>query len=71
MDQALQYACISWHTHLAATHEAQDHTLAITSALCQFLEMKFLFWLEVLSIFSAIRTATDALQVTMDWLEVR
>ena len=72
IDRALQYACISWHTHLAATaHTAPNHTLAITSALRQFLERKFLPWLEVLSVLGAVRTAADALQVTMDWLEVR
>jgi len=70
INRALEYACTSWHTHLAATHGASDHTLAITSALCQFLEKKFLFWLEVLSVLSAVRTAADALQVTTDWLEV-
>ena len=71
IDRALQYACISWHTHLAATHGAVDHTLAITSALRQFLEKKFLFWLEVLSVLSAVGIATDALQITSGWLEVR
>ena len=71
IDRALQYACISWHTHLAATtHTAPDHTLTITPALCQFLENKFLCWLEVLSILGAVRTAADALRVAMDWLEV-
>ena len=71
LNPALEYACISWHTHLAATRGASDHTLAINSALRQFLEGKFLFWLEVLSVLSAARTAADALQVTTDWLEVR
>jgi len=70
LNRALEYACISWHTHLAATHGASDHTLAITSALRRFLEGKFLFWLEVLSVLGAVRTAADALQVTTDWLEV-
>ena len=71
IDLALQYACISWHTHLAATTDtAPEHTLAITPALRQFLEKKFLRWLEVLSVLGAVRTAADALRVTMDWLEV-
>jgi len=71
IDRALQYACISWHTHLAATCGAPDHKLSIASALRQFLEMKFLFWLEVLSVLGAVRTAANALQVTMDRVEVR
>ena len=70
IDPALQYACRSWHTHLVDTHEESTHALAITSALHQFLEKKFLFWLEVLSVLGAVRNAVDALQTAQDWLEV-
>ena len=67
---ALQYACRSWHTHLVDTDTTPAHTFAVIPALHQFLEKKFLFWLEVLSILGAVRNAVDALQVTTDWLEV-
>jgi hypothetical protein len=67
IDCGLQYACESWHKHLV---DAPAHTSKITSVLHQFLEKKFLFWLEVLSILGTIRDAVDALEVAAKWLEV-
>ena len=67
IDHSLQYACRSWHKHL---FDAPAHTLKITSILCQFLEGKFIFWLEVLSVLDTVRDAVDALEVTAKWLEV-
>jgi len=67
---ALQYACRSWHTHLIGMQTMAPHAVTITSILHQFLEKKFLFWLEVLSILGTVRDAVDALQVTTNWLEV-
>ncbi|KAF9645838.1 hypothetical protein BDM02DRAFT_3172605, partial [Thelephora ganbajun] len=61
LDPALRYACKSWHKHLIDGHTV--HTPAITSALGRFLEKKFLFWLEVLSVLGAAREAVDALDV--------
>ena len=70
INPALQYACKSWHTHLVD----EDNTLVpasdITSTLHRFLETKFLFWLEVLSVLGVVRNAVDALQVVVSWLEV-
>ena len=57
--QALQYACRSWHKHLVDTIP-----LHIASVLHKFLEKKFLFWLEVLSVLGAAREAVDALVAT-------
>ena len=74
IDPALQYACVSWHTHLVGLVDANiipAHVPTITPAIHRFLETKFLFWLEVLSILGAARNAVEALQVTADWLEVR
>ena len=67
---ALRYACMSWHTHLVDVDTIPAHASAITSTLHQFLETKFMFWLEVLSVLSAARNAVEALQVTTDWLKV-
>ena len=67
---ALRYACVSWHTHLIYVDMAPTHKTTITPTLHQFLETKFLFWLEVLSILSTTRNAVEALQATTDWLEV-
>ena len=59
VSQALQYACRSWHKHLVDT--IPPH---IASVLHKFLEKKFLFWLEVLSVLGAAREAVDALDAT-------
>ena len=73
LNPALRYACVSWHTHLADLVDADTILARVpipTPTLHQFLETKFLFWLEVLSVLGAARNAVDALQATMDWLEV-
>ena len=68
ISHALQYACKSWHKHLI--NKQTTHIPKITSALHHFLEKKFLCWLEVLSVFSTVRDAVDALGVAQRWLEV-
>ena len=68
IDHALQYACRSWHQHF--TNEHMAHTPKVTSALHYFLENKFLFWLEVLSVLGTARNAVDALEVAAKQLEV-
>ena len=69
INPALRYACKSWHKHIVDTDTT--HTPKIASALRRFLEEKFLFWLEVLSILGAAREAVDALEAAAKWLEVR
>jgi hypothetical protein len=68
ISQALQYACRSWHKHLV--NEPTDKRHKITSALHCLLEKKFLFWLEVLSVLGAVRSAVDALKVVAEWTKV-
>ena len=70
IDHSLRYACQSWHKHLIGLHTAPPHRSKITSVLNQFLEEKFLFWLEVLSVLGTARDAVDALGVAGKWLEV-
>ena len=67
--RALEYACRSWHRHLVSTTPA--HRLEITPALHRFLERKFIFWLEVLSILGAAREVVNALEAAARWLDVR
>ena len=68
LNPTLQYACKSWHKHLI--DEQTIHRSTITSALHCFLEKKFLFWLEVLSVLGAAKEAIDALGAAAKWLEV-
>ena len=71
LNPALQYACKSWHTHLVDKQRKSTPTPEIVSALRGFLETKFLFWLDALSVLGAARNAVDALQEVVGWLEVR
>ena len=66
--QALDYACRSWYRHL----EVGAILAHITPILRQFLEEKFLFWLEVLSVLGATKEAVHALEATAkcEWVEV-
>ena len=68
INPALQYACKSWHKHLI--DECDIHREAITSTLHCFLEQKFLFWLEILSVLGAAKEAIDALKVAGRWSKV-
>ena len=70
VDHTLQYACRSWHKHLVGLHAFPAHMSKITPILHQFLEEKFLFWLEVLSVLGTVRDAVDALVVAAEQLEV-
>ena len=70
IDHGLRYACELWHRHLVDASTAPTHMVKITSVLHQFLEQKFIFWLEVLSILGTVRNAVDALDVARKWLEV-
>ncbi|KAF9644482.1 hypothetical protein BDM02DRAFT_3150283, partial [Thelephora ganbajun] len=67
IDSGLQYACKSWYKHLVDQRTAR--TPEITSALHRFLENKFVFWLEVLSVLGAAREAIDALDLVTKRLE--
>ena len=66
--EALEYACRSWHKHLVGTIPAH-----VVPVLQEFLEKKFLFWLEVLSLLGIAREAVDALEAITrcEWPDVR
>jgi hypothetical protein len=65
LGDALVYACRSWYKHLVVTeHLIQD----VLSGLRHFLEGKFLFWLEVLSVLGVLGDAACALTATLKWL---
>ena len=70
INPALRYTCRSWHAHLVGGHATLANTPEIASSIHHLLETKFLFWLEVLSVLGAARNAVEALQATVDWLEV-
>ncbi|KAF9786482.1 hypothetical protein BJ322DRAFT_1059868 [Thelephora terrestris] len=67
INKALEYACKSWHKHL---NSGSMEKVKITLVLHQFLEEKFLFWLEVLSVLGATREAVSALERAEKWVDV-
>lgn len=69
VSHALQYASRSWHKHLIGAHRASPHTSTIVPALRRFLENKFIFYLETLSVLSAVKDAVHALDTTKKWLK--
>ena len=70
VDHTLQYACKSWHKHFVNLKRVPAHASKITSVLQQFLEERFLFWLEVLSLLGIVSVVVDALEVAAKCLEV-
>ena len=70
ISHSLRYACKSWHKPLVDGHMSSAHRLRITTNLCRFLEEKFLFWLETLSVLDAMSGAVDALEAVEKWLQV-
>ena len=62
---ALEYSCRSWYKHLIAT---RDRAADVSFALRGFLERKFLFWLEVLSVLGVVGDAAHALNTAAEWL---
>ena len=67
---ALEYACKSWYKHLIVAKDlvAKDQAMDVVSALHHFLERKFLFWLEVLSVLGAVGDVVHALIAATKWL---
>ena len=62
---ALQYACRSWHNHLTGT---KGEVTDVIPYLREFLESKFLAWLEVLSVLGDMGSASVGLEKLMEWL---
>ena len=63
---ALQYACRSWHNHLT---EARGEVAEVIPHLRDFLESKFLAWLEVLSVLGDMGSASVGLEKLIEWLQ--
>jgi hypothetical protein len=66
ISKALSYACRSWCNHLI---EVREDFAAIIPTLRSFMQERFLGWLEVLSVSSAVRDAVVALEKLIPWLQ--
>jgi NACHT domain len=60
----LSYACVFWEDHLERVAFEQDFFVKLRSLF----EIKFLFWLEVLSVKSKVSVASPALSSLKTWL---
>jgi WD40 repeat protein len=65
--QHLSYSCTWWASHLTET-EFHD---GIFQDLQNFMQNRFLFWLEVLSIINRVNLASRALSLLTNWILVR
>jgi len=65
---ALQYACLSWYSHLTEIRKEED-TTCVLSALRFFLKHKFLPWLEVISVLGAARNGVVGFGGLIQWLQ--
>jgi hypothetical protein len=62
----LKYACSFWNDHLKEAHrlhteDGRQCEVFCTEAAFDFIAVKFLFWLEALSLCGNLRAAADAL----------
>jgi hypothetical protein len=62
---ALEYACTSWHIHLA---QAREDITVLTPTLRRFLEGKIEAWTQALAVLGAETVAASAGDETISWL---
>jgi hypothetical protein len=62
----LLYACNFWADHL----ENVAYNKTISSGLKEFMNSRFLYWLEVLSLTRSVRVAVASLEKIVTWLQV-
>jgi hypothetical protein len=63
----LSYSCLHWADHLGASNLEDDITIRIKD----FMEVQFLFWLEVMSVTGKMDLALRSMSLARDWLKVR
>ena len=69
-DAALEYACMSWHKHLAGTIPSVEDLSEITDHLYLFLREKLSYWWKVLCTLNVPEVAQDALEMSREWSKV-
>jgi hypothetical protein len=70
----LQYSCLYWASHVSdvPTKESNSQRGVILECLESFFSSdRFLYWLEVLSLIGALRSASPALRIISNWVSVR
>jgi hypothetical protein len=70
----LQYSCLHWASHVNDVPMQQSnsqHGVILECLESFFSSGRFLYWLEVLSIIRALRSASPALRTIINWVSVR
>jgi hypothetical protein len=65
---AVQYACVSWPTHLTAGDSVSD---SLCTALLEFCRMHLFHWIELLSLMKQLPAAVGQLPTVVSWCQVR
>ncbi|TDL18727.1 WD40 repeat-like protein, partial [Rickenella mellea] len=63
----LSYSCLFWGSHLRFT----PFDIEVLEQLREFMNERFLYWLEVLSLIHGVHTATQTLSSVVEWCRVR
>lgn len=71
----LEYSCIYWASHLAASHtfngDFNEHQIVIQLLEEILLSHSVLYWIEVLSLLKQLYTSEASLLEAIDWIKVR
>ena len=65
----LLYSCSFWATHLRDTTIGRDGHETLMTAVKDFLHVRFLYWLEVMSLTKQVSAANIALLTAAPWIE--
>jgi NACHT domain len=71
IDGSLAYACRYWADHLASASKGDSDVFPLIEALDDFMRMRFLYWVETLSLLGSMSIAVDALDNASYWHSVR
>jgi NACHT domain len=67
---SLSYSCRFWAIHLGDTANTKDDHDKLLPEVRDFLEHRFLYWLEVMSFVKEVLTANTALLAAIPWIDV-
>jgi hypothetical protein len=67
----LLYSCSFWAAHLRDTSINEDCRGTLLTEVKDFLHVRFLYWLEVMSLTKQVQAANVALLTAVSWIDVR
>lgn len=67
--ESLEYACRSWAQHVYKAIHSGEQVVQLLSALLEFLRLRQVLWMEVLSLLDDIHHSLASLQDVREWLQ--